>query len=229
MRYPGGKGKIFQHIVNLLPPHTTYVESHLGGGAVLRHKRLSTSNIAIDRDPAVIKFWRTNFPDLATYIEGDAVEFLSTYSFSRDDVLYCDPPYVPRTRRRATVYRFDYEEADHERLLKVLLRLPCHVLISGYPSDLYQEHLATWNMHSFPAKTHNGIRLETLWFNYAPPNRLHDARFLGKNFRERENIRRRLTRLQRRISTLSVSEQQIIFDWLEKRLMRGEQCQHSVM
>jgi DNA adenine methylase len=218
MRYPGGKGKIFQHVINLLPPHTTYVESHLGGGAVLRHKKPSNTTIAIDRDPEVIKFWREKFPLLATYIQGDAVEFLASYPFRRDDVLYCDPPYLARTRRRANVYRFDYQDDDHERLLKVLQGLPCHVLLSGYSSDMYRKQLASWNTYSFKAKAHDGLRLETLWFNYGLPNRLHDPRFLGRNFHERENIRRRLARLQQRISSLSPQEQHIISDWLSNSL-----------
>src|SRR5260370_41330645 len=127
MRYPGGKGKIFQHVINLLPPHRIYVESHLGGGAVLRKKKPSPKSIAIDLDPRVINYWKKNFPDLATYIETDATEFLATFPFRSDDVLYCDPPYLPRTRHKARIYRFDYRDADHEQLLKVLLLLPCRV------------------------------------------------------------------------------------------------------
>jgi DNA adenine methylase len=214
MRYPGGKGKAFQHVINLLPPHRTYVESHLGGGAVLLHKKPSATSIGVDRDPEVIKFWRKHFPRLATYIDGDAIEFLSSYPFGGDDVLYCDPPYLPSTRRRRKVYQYDYKDDDHKRLLKLILQLPCRVVLSGYLSEIYLNILAKWNTYSFTAKAHDGLRVETLWFNYAPPDRLHDHRFLGKNFRERETIRRRLARLQRRISILSRQEQHIISDWL---------------
>ena len=219
MRYPGGKGKIFQHVINLLPPHATYVESHLGGGAVLRNKKPSPTSVAIDLDPRVINYWKKSFPDLATYVEADASEFLATYPFRDDDVLYCDPPYLPRTRRQARVYRFDYRDDDHERLLRVLLLLPCRVLISGYPSEMYEQYLSEWNTHSFHAKAHDGIRLERVWFNYQPPIRLHDSRFLGSDFRERENIRRRLGRIKRRIHKLSLQEQWLIADWLSDGLV----------
>src|SRR5713226_9695985 len=136
MRYPGGKGKIYQQIINLLPPHTTYIETHLGGGAVLRHKKPSPKGIAIDRDPEVIGYWRQSLPSFASYIETDALEFLTANHFSGDEVVYCDPPYLPSTRRRGRVYRYDYDRRDHERLLEVLRRLPCRILISGYPSQL---------------------------------------------------------------------------------------------
>lgn len=217
MRYPGGKGKVFQQVINLLPPHTTYVETHLGGGAVLRHKKPSKTAIAIDLDPKVIDSWRNHFPGLATYIRADALEFLSSYPLQEHDVLYCDPPYLPSTRRRNRVYRYDYREEDHERLLAELLRLPCRILISGYPSELYSSRLAGWNTYTFAAKAHDGLRPEIIWFNFQPPQRLHDPRFVGSNFRERENIRRRLTRLKRRISTLSPLEKHILSDWLEER------------
>jgi len=48
MRYPGGKGKCYQHVINLMPPHSVYIETHLGGGSVLRHKRPAKRNIAIE-------------------------------------------------------------------------------------------------------------------------------------------------------------------------------------
>ncbi|KHE92566.1 MAG: hypothetical protein SCABRO_01681, partial [Candidatus Scalindua brodae] len=40
MNYPGGKGGVFQKLINLMPPHDVYIETHLGGGAVIRNKRL---------------------------------------------------------------------------------------------------------------------------------------------------------------------------------------------
>ena len=38
MQYPGGKNNCYQQIINLIPPHDTYIEAFLGSGAVLRHK-----------------------------------------------------------------------------------------------------------------------------------------------------------------------------------------------
>lgn len=221
MRYPGGKGKTYQQIINLLPPHTTYIETHLGGGAVLRHKKPSPKSIAIDRDPVVIGYWRQCLPSFASYIETDALEFLTTTQFSGDEVVYCDPPYLPSTRRRWRVYRYDYDRHDHERLLEVLRWLPCRVLISGYPSQLYDVQLHDWNTHTFPAKAHTGLRLEKLWFNYDPPKRLHDARYLGSDFRERQTFRRRIDRLRRRISSLPSQEQHFLSEWLADHLSGG--------
>jgi DNA adenine methylase len=214
MRYPGGKGSCYQHIINVLPPHFTYIEAHLGGGAVLLHKKPAEVSIGIDKNPAVIGHWRRSFPFLAKYIVGDAANFLSRRQFEGHEVVYCDPPYLASTRRRKRVYAYDYTEEDHVRLLETVRKLHCRVVLSGYPSRLYDEWLRDWNTRTFPAKTHNGPRREVLWFNFDPPARLHDYRYIGRSFRERETVKRRLERLQRRITVLSVQEKHRLSEWL---------------
>ncbi len=218
MRYPGGKGKCFQHIINVLPEHSTYIETHLGGGAVLRHKAPARASIAIDVDPKVIVWWRRHYPSLATFIAGDALAVLRSYPFTGAEVIYCDPPYLPSTRKRSRVYANDLTESDHIELLSVLKRLPCRVAISGYSSQLYETELRGWNEIRFSAKAHNGLRVESLWMNYPIPDDLHDPRFLGHNFRQRQDVRRRMNRLQDRISRLSKPEQHALATWLTKQL-----------
>lgn len=63
--YPGGKGGsgVYQTIINLIPPHETYIETHLGAGSILRHKRPATTNIGIDIDPDLIAAWHHHFPE----------------------------------------------------------------------------------------------------------------------------------------------------------------------
>ena len=57
--YPGGKDAsgVHQNIINLIPPHDVYIETHLGGGYIMRKKRPAALNIGIDIDPEVIKVW----------------------------------------------------------------------------------------------------------------------------------------------------------------------------
>ncbi|WP_374588709.1 DNA adenine methylase [Ideonella dechloratans] len=195
MRYPGGKGKSFQHLINLMPPHATYIETHLGGGAVMRNKKAAQRSFGIDLDAAVIDRWRRSNPSGCTLVHGDAIEFLASFDFTGQELVYCDPPYVTATRRRARIYRHEYSDRDHERLLQMLLCLPCMVMISGYENEIYARHLAGWNRYSFDAVTQAGLRKENVWFNFEPPTRLHDAGFLGDTFRERQSIKRRHERL----------------------------------
>lgn len=55
--YSGGKGSVFRHIINEMPPHDTFVAAFVGGGAVTLNKRPARRNILIDRDPEVIESW----------------------------------------------------------------------------------------------------------------------------------------------------------------------------
>ena len=217
MRYAGGKGVSFRRIVNLIPPHRTYIETHLGGGAVLRNKRQAELDIGIDIDPEVISTWKRIYGARYQIFHRDACDFLRSRTISGDEVIYSDPPYLPSTRRRSVVYRHDYTEKDHERLLETLTSLRCFVLISGYDSALYRYTLRNWNVITFTVGSHSGVRQENIWFNFEPPRQLHDPRFLGDSFRKREVIKRRIERLCRRMESLSSPERHQLLGWLQSR------------
>lgn len=214
MRYPGGKGKCFQHLINLMPPHRTYIESHLGGGAVLRNKSPASYSIGIDKDPLVISVWQKSYPGFCDLVQSDAAEFLRNYKYEGNELIYADPPYLRSVRRRSRVYACDYTLNDHERLLGVVKELPCMVMLSGYDNELYNDTLVGWRKEEFFAKTHVDVRQECVWLNYEPPRLLHDASFLGSNFRERQTIRRRQQRLRERITKMDTLERSEFIRWL---------------
>lgn len=217
MRYPGGKGKTYQHVVNLMPPHSVYIETHLGGGAVWRHKKPTAHSVGIDLDVRVIEAWQAATCRPAELVHGRAEEFLRDYPFKGDELVYCDPPYHPDTRRQERVYKHDYSEADHIALLTLLKTLPCKVILSGYAHPQYDEMLSDWQHNSFMAATHHGVRQECLWFNFEPPEQLHDSRYLGNNFRERQSIKRRLQRLQSKISAMDPIERHAFVRWISEQ------------
>lgn len=216
MRYPGGKGKIFQHVINVMPPHRVYIETHLGGGAVMRHKRPAERNIGIDADSEVIATWSTQRTSGVELVCSTAEDYLAQYEFCGDELVYADPPYHPDTRRRARVYRQDYSIEDHQRLLTLLVSLPCKVILSGYANSMYSAALERWHSRTFQAKTHIDVREETLWFNFAPSLVLHDSRYLGINFRARETTKRRLQRLQDKVTRMDPVERAVFSQWLNE-------------
>lgn len=222
MRYPGGKGKTYQHIINLMPPHDVYIETHLGGGAVIRHKKPAQKNIGIDADPSVIASWEQSPNIKIDMVHARAEDFLAKYDFTGRELLYVDPPYFPETRCRAKVYRCDYEVEDHINLLHLLRSLPCMVLISGYDNVLYNETLNGWSKRTFQAKTHVDVRVETLWFNYEAPRLLHDSRYLGANFRQRQDSKRRLERLKEKVGAMDPCERAAFTSWLFEEYPLGE-------
>lgn len=56
-RYDGGKGQIFRHLINQMPPHDVYVAAFAGSDAVAMNKRPAKLNILIDMDRDVITAW----------------------------------------------------------------------------------------------------------------------------------------------------------------------------
>jgi hypothetical protein len=91
MRSEGGKGACYRQLINLMPPHRQYIETHLGGGAVMRYKRPATQQVGIDLDPAVINLWRRRWPDMCEIVQGDAIEVLRGLRLDADTVIYADP------------------------------------------------------------------------------------------------------------------------------------------
>jgi hypothetical protein len=88
------------------------------------------------------------------------------------------------------------------------------VMVSGYESELYNDLLSGWKKVNYPSKTHTDVRQETIWMNFTPTHNLHDARYLGNTFRERQTIKRRQYRLTEKIERLSPVERQELFKWL---------------
>lgn len=209
--YPGGKGGIYRHIINRIPPHEVYIETHLGFGGILRNKRRAKRNIGIEIAPAIIKQWRQNEPLDFELIHGDAIQFLKEFSFTGREFVYCDPPYLRETRKKQkTIYSFEYSRKDHEILLDLIKFLPCMVMISGYSSELYSTKLKSWQTYSYQATCHHGVATEMIWMNYPKISMLHDYRYLGDDFREREKIKLKRERLIKKLSDMPDLERQAI-------------------
>lgn len=200
MTYPGGKAGagVYQQIINQIPPHRIYIEPFLGAGAVWLHKKPSICSIGIDSETAVIEDWNKlgmNIPPGGIVKCDDAISFLQSYNWQGGEFVYCDPPYLFSTRScKRPIYAHEFgTEEQHERLLKTLLAIPQNipVAISGYQSSFYSAMLATWRTISYQTRTRGGSLVrEWLWMNYPTPIELHDYRYLGSNFRQRERIKR---------------------------------------
>lgn len=216
MAYPGGKAGdgVYQTIINQMPPHRVYIEPFLGGGAVLLRKKPSIVSIGIDVNAAVTKAFEADIPGLELWTT-DAVQWLKTYRFEGDELVYCDPPYLMSTRSCQRDY-YEYEfasEDEHAALLDVLKSLRCYVMISGYWSDLYARELRDWRYIHYNARTRGSkTAREFLWMNYPEPFELHDYQYLGGDFRERERIKRKKERWAARLASMPALERYAILD-----------------
>lgn len=103
-----------------------------------------------------------------------------------ETLFYVDPPYHPSTRsagnrRRGQgyhVYRHELEHDDHVALLELLCGLQGMVVLSGYPTELYDQMLVPrgWSRAQRDAYADGGReRVEVLWINPAAKERLARA------------------------------------------------------
>lgn len=223
MTYPGGKAGagVYQAIINQMPPHAHYVEPFAGGGAVLLHKRPAGRSTILDLDGDAL----TRLADAAkargvwplAAIETDALAYLEKQGavWGPETLCYCDPPYVMASRSGRRIYQHEMTDADHARLLEAVQALRCMVILSGYDNLLYRAALADWRRVTFTGQTRGGPREEVLWCNFAEPASLHDFRYLGADYRERERIRKMVARWQNRFAALPVLERRGILSALQ--------------
>jgi DNA adenine methylase len=100
-----------------------------------------------------------------------ALDIVAKYGERPDVLLYVDPPYLGSTRGWDNAYRHEMRDDDsHRELAKALHDCRSAVVISGYPSSLYDLELyAGWDRHTIAASTAQGgqkqERTEVLWSN----------------------------------------------------------------
>jgi len=100
-----------------------------------------------------------------------ALELIEAFAPHRDVLLYVDPPYLGSTRIR-TQHAYAHEmrtEVEHRELAAALSVVECSVVLSGYPSPLYNELYGDWHRVDIAASTGQGgtwaNRTEVLWSN----------------------------------------------------------------
>jgi hypothetical protein len=256
-------------LINLMPPHRTYIEAFLGGGAVMRLKRPADYNIGIDLDVGVIERWRSHQGESADFsgnigvpagtvkaplavrgesadprrrrsavspiadprrfrfLRGDALTFLASYPLGPDDLIYLDPPYLMETRSSGRLYNHEFSDAQHAELLSTIGGLPCRILVSGYWSEMYAEALRSWTSIHFEAMTRGGMATEWVWFNFEPPTVLHDYRYLGDDFRKRQDLKRQVASWTRKLRDMPTLKRQALLSAVAS-LGNGDDTTRSV-
>lgn len=103
-----------------------------------------------------------------------ALDVVTAYGANADTLLYVDPPYLGETRPGATNgYRHEMKSPEeHAELADALLSAQASVVLSGYPSLLYDDLYAGWHRMDLATWTgqgnqgpRSGARTEVLWSN----------------------------------------------------------------
>jgi len=148
-----------------------------GHGAAMRAKRSGWRHV-VSRDvslPARLDGFRQRMAPAALRLRDvtlesmPALDLIAKYGASEDVLLYVDPPYLGSSRE-GNRYRHELGSDDeHRQLAESLKACAAAVVLSGYPSELYDRELyAGWSRVEISALTGNSVepaRTEVLWSN----------------------------------------------------------------
>jgi len=102
----------------------------------------------------------------------DAKDFIKELD-SEETCFYCDPPYLHETRAGGREYgKCEMGDESHHNLLCCLKLVKGKVLLSGYRSAMYDDHLKKWRRVDFEipnqasSKREKEIKTECVWMNY---------------------------------------------------------------
>jgi DNA adenine methylase len=208
----------YQRIINYIRPHIFFVEGFVGNGGVFCNLLPCEAAYLNDVNPDVAAAWNALYEsDADVYIRNqDFVEFFEKGKALFDQkktVVYLDPPYPLSTLKSKHRYPCSMQDDEHRVLLRYVKGLVCDVLISTYPNDIYAEELAGWWFVDFEVVTRSGkMATERLYMNYDPATitELHDYRYFGNDFRERERYKRIAKNLAGKFDRMSVIERNAI-------------------
>ena len=221
--YNGGKAGngTYQQIINHIPKCEFFIDAFVGNGGIFFNLKLPEHTVINDIDPGIIdKYNNVAHTDKNTYVsQGVRKENLDYGSLidkydctsSLKTFFYFDPPYLKSTRKsEKNLYKFDWNENDHNLFLSLAVKVKSDCMISHYPCDLYNNSLKDWRFHDFQSITRNGLRTERIYMNYSKPLILQDYKYLGKDFIDRQRIKRKVKRFIAKLDNMQADERTAI-------------------
>jgi hypothetical protein len=197
--YPGSKAAngAWQQIIQQVPKCRTFIEVFAGSAAVSTRLQGVLERVVNDVDLNVLN--KIKDPDLKKF-SMDYPDLFRLFSGDHTAVFYCDPPYLMETRSsKERLYRHDWDRLDHLNFLRLVTASTARIIISHYPCSLYDEVLANWRKVFYQSMTRGGVRTECLYINFPQPVLLADPSTVGKNFTDRQRIKRKVSRLTARL------------------------------
>lgn len=115
--------------------------------------------------------WPDHIPAIVDRLRGvvienrPAEEVIEHYD-TPETLFYVDPPYVADTRPSGALYKHELTDAGHVSLAETLHRVAGMVVLSGYPSPLYDRLYGDWKRFERPHRADSRAdRTEVVWLN----------------------------------------------------------------
>jgi len=195
--YPGRKGAAgtVQNIISQIPACNLFIDAMCGSGKVGSEVK-GCKVIFNDKSAAVID--KISFTaDNIQFLKKDYRYLIDKYGYmGPGTVIYFDPPYLFETRSyKKPIYKFEWTDQDHKNFLKQVKKMNSCVMISHYPCKMYDQALKGWRKFVYKSMTHAGLRDECIYMNFQQPVLLQCYQVVGKNFTDRQRIKRKIDRL----------------------------------
>lgn len=226
--YPGSKNGsgVKEWIINNIPEYEIFLE--LFGGSAIITRTLSqmvpeaTYDVYEADEGTYNQLVEVKAREKAAYgiILYDGVNLLKSWTETNRKTLpfiYADPPYIKEARRGGRdLYNYEWTIDQHLEFLNFAIQYKGMMMISGYDHHIYNDVLSGWPTKTFRTMTRSGIAYEKIWMNYEPENYpLATTEFLGKNFTDRQRIKRKVQGYETRLRQMPLHERQAILTRLK--------------
>lgn len=105
----------------------------------------------------------------------DALTLIERYN-DENTLIYCDPPYLQKLRKR-NMYVVEMSDEKHKEMLQILKNSKSKVILSGYDNELYNKELYGWFTDEKETTAQMGLhRTEKIWMNFPPQKSLFDTK-----------------------------------------------------
>lgn len=225
--YPGGKNGsgIAQFLINQIPPVDCIVSGFLGHCSVLKNIKPTKLMVGIDTNKHVIDTWAKAGKDIKLINDSflNQTHWVNPVA-SGKTLVFIDAPYLAATRKsKAQLYNTEFStEEQHTQLLQRVVKFPCFVMITHYECELYDKILLPKGFRKirFKNNTRAGQVEEILYLNFDEPTQLHDYKYYGKDYRERWNNKRIITRTIEQLKGMDVLRRNMIIDNIQQHFIK---------
>jgi DNA adenine methylase len=141
------------------------IEGGIAKGSFRRHKNGRRN---VTRDIRLGNLYRAARRLKSVVIEERDANKLIAEMDSKETLYYLDPPYIASTRTATKVYSHEMTDKAHLEFMDLIRSLKGMVILSGYPSPLYANHLENkgWQRVDKRAIVNSGgSRIESLWLS----------------------------------------------------------------
>lgn len=210
MAYIGNKNfnGVLETLINQIPCSHRYFSLFTGGGGLEFCNSLNHLQwICAEKDSRL----HSSISLHSSIVFSDYKYLIAGFTFTSDDFIFIDPPYMFSTRRAGKkYYKHEFTVSDHKHLLKFISTTTAKVCVTHPPCSLYFQNLVHFTFIPLSYQSRQGIFNDGIWINYDISQLLlATPAVIGGNAMERQMIKRKLSSLERKISALSLHEKQL--------------------